>query len=805
MHNASSLIVKIFVFGLIYIVPSWGAGKSSNVSRDILYCAPPLPPNGGSSSNIVSLNNTRGLNYIVLYACNAPQPSNKTCAPGSSTSVFSCGLILSPNATSFVNITLATGTLTAVTVQYHSSNPFSYHAIKSTPPLSILWPPPGNRGFINVPYPSPDSILCDVDDDCPRGVKCNTLLSQPQCASFIPSPLPSPPPPAPIPSPSQSPRASTCNLTSVDWVQSNLGVLSSQHEGDAFITMVMSSTVIGEFSFLCKASKGKCPFNTAILNGTGQLSSRDNTFSLVPSSPSGLPTITGYINSTFTCSALTLVGGLPSPLSWSFYGSNPQPHNFNLDVSVSTFLGSGIKNLVATGVAILQSQPSSFKSVIAVAGNGQAEFPGLAPKLLLGASSASNGTIVLISTDILSNSKSSVSVIAYFKVGDRIDHIRSNAGGDVAIAGSFGVAKLASLLSAAKVAWNDQLVDIQPGSCGVCCTSSGSSSNTTCRVDIGDDGIVVASYASYAIDGSGWLWGSYNLDGSRLLQRTAEAATLTDVFVNSKEKLFGVTYFYNSNTGKEPMVMPRIVSYSYTTTVPNLAWELFPWSASVYRSPGPCDGNVADGRILAIRVARDGSLLLGGRSDGGDSPWFCGLRNSNRTVPFVSFDEYTSGYNMGAQAIANIIRADPTTGESIEGQIILTRLPEAPFKGNTLITTALQSDNQGNLFLLQNSACCIPNMLNLTVSGNALAGYGDGATLQILSSDFKTRRHWTHFTKASSTSGGSEPIDIDVREETVAVMMNANAAMVEVNPLTGTTDNAGGAPTAYLVLLSTLA
>ena len=170
MHNASSLIVKIFVFGLI--VPGYLA--SSHVSRDILYCAPPWPP--GSSSNSVSLNNTRGLNYIILYACNAPQPSNETCAPGSSTSVFSCGLILSPNATSFVNITLATGTLTAVTVQYHSSNPFSYHAIKSTPPLSILWPPPGDRGFVDVPYPSPDSILCDVDDDCPRGVKCNTLL-----------------------------------------------------------------------------------------------------------------------------------------------------------------------------------------------------------------------------------------------------------------------------------------------------------------------------------------------------------------------------------------------------------------------------------------------------------------------------------------------------------------------------------------------------------------------------------------------------------------------------------------------------
>jgi hypothetical protein len=776
--------------------------RSSSSSRDILPCAPPLPPNGGSSTDVVSLNNTGGLNYISLYACSSSQPSNATCSPGSSdANVLPCGLLLSPNATSYVNITLSSGKLTAVTIQWHSSNPFSYHAIKSTPALTILWPPPGNRGFVIVPYPSSDSILCDVDDDCPRGVKCNTLSPQPQCASFIPSPLPSPPPPVPVPSPSPGPRASTCNLTSPDWVQSNLGI-SSRHEGDAFITMIMSSTVSGEFSFLCKASKGKCPFNTALLNGTGQLSSHDDTFSLVPSFPSGLPTITGYINSTFTCSALTLVGGLTAPLSWTFYGSSQQPHNFNLDVALSTFLGSGSKNFVATGVAILQSQPSSSSSVIALAGNGQAEFSGLSPKLLLGASPSSNGTIVLISADALSSTGSKPKVIAYYKVGERIDHIRSNAQGDVAVAGSFGIAKIGGLLSTAKIEWNDLLTNTQPGTCGICCSYNGNT-NTTCRVDIGEDGVVAASYASFAIDNSGWLWGAYSLDGTRFFQKTAEAATLTDVFVNSKEKLFGATYFYNSNTGKEPMVMPRIVSYSYSTVDPDLAWELFPWSASVYRSPGPCDGNVADGRILAIRVARDGSLLLGGRSDGGDSPWFCGTRNSTRTVPFVSFDQWTSGYNMGAQAIANIIRADPVTGESIEGQIILTRLPEAPFKGNTLITAALQSDNQGNLYLLQNSACCIPNMLNLTVNNNTLGGYGDGATLQILSSDFKTRRHWTHFTSAASKSGGSSPIDIDIREETVAAVMQSNAEMVEINALPGTTDNVGGAPTAYFVLLST--
>jgi hypothetical protein len=770
-------------------------------ARDILPCAPPLPPNGGSSSNIISLNNTGGLNYISLYACSSIQPTNETCNPDASSAVLSCGLYLNPNATSYINITLSSGKLTAVTVQWHSSNPFSYHAIKSSPPLSILWPPPGDRGFIIIPYPSKDAILCDVDEDCPRGIKCNTALTQPQCATYIPSPLPSPPPPNPVPSPSPGPRASICNLTSQDWVQSNLGEIGYQHEGDAFITMIMSSTISGQFSFLCKASKGKCPYNSPLLNGTGLLSKTDNTFTLTPTYPSGLLPITGYVNNTYTCSALTLVGNLPEPLSWSFYGSNPEPHNFNLDISVSTFLGIGDKNFVATGIAILQSQPSSSVSIIAISGNGQSTFGvSLTPTLLLGASINSNGTIVLIKADILSTSPSKPTVVAIYKVGDRIDHIRSNSISEVAIAGSFGIAKVENLLDAGKISWNDNLVNIQPGSCGICCTEG--STNITCRVDIGDDGVIAASFASFAIDNSGWLWGVYDVKGERILQKTTPAALLTDVFVNSEQKLVGSSIEYNSNTGKEPMVMPRVITFSYTTpSNPSLAWELFPWSASVYRSPGPCDGNVADGRILAVRVARDGNFLIAGRSDGGDSPWFCGTRNSSRQVPFISFDQYTSGYNMASQAIANIIRADPATGESIEGEIILTRLPEAPFKGNTLLTQALQSDTQGNIFLLQNAACCIPNMLNLTVNNQPLSGYGDGATLQVLSSDFKTRRHWTHFTSATSKSGGSTPIDIDIRGQTVAAIMQANAEMIEVNPLTGTSNSVGGAPTGYLILL----
>jgi hypothetical protein len=129
------------------------------------------------------------------------------------------------------------------------------------------------------------------------------------------------------------------------------------------------------------------------------------------------------------------------------------------------------------------------------------------------------------------------------------------------------------------------------------------------------------------------------------------------------------------------------------------AFQSFPWSASVYRSPGPCDGDVADGRILALRAGRDGTLLYAGRSDGGDSPFQCGLRNPARTTPLAQIDGYTNTANMQAQAVTNFMRVDAGTGEVVVGQIQVARLPTSG--GNTLLTVGAQSDQEGNVYLLQ--------------------------------------------------------------------------------------------------------
>ena len=280
------------------------------------------------------------------------------------------------------------------------------------------------------------------------------------------------------------------------------------------------------------------------------------------------------------------------------------------------------------------------------------------------------------------------------------------------------------------------------------------------------------------------------------------AASLTATFVDAGRRRFGVSYIYNSNTGREPMVMPRVDVFSYAGAgPPAVNLSLLAWSATVYRSPGPCDGHVADGRIEDLRLARDGTLLLAGRSDGGDTPFACGLRDSNRTIPFVAYDAYTEGANMQAQAITNLLKVDASTGEAAVGQIQLVRLPSS--RGNTLVTRALHGDAGGYVYELQQAGFSLP-AVNLSINGAPLAGLGDATTL-LVASPTLVRRHWTHFVRAGAAmadSGG--PVDVDVRGGVAALLLSSSADLFQANALPGTAANVNGTAVAYLVVMPTL-
>ena len=632
--------------------------------------------------------------------------------------------------------------------------------------------------------------------------------------------------------PSPGPPARTCNLTGtyLQFCPTCRGLLRSAFRPQAYIN-ITSAGAGGAFAFSCRSDQqvGFCPLNAHALNGSGQLASTGNAFTLHALNGSQPFTITGVVNSTFSCSTLTLLsysagssalGSAPVPIAWPVvWEATPPttPPALDLPVAGATFLGtSASAQLVATGVAIVAAPPfgsggsggggGGSSALIAVAGNGAANPGALTPILLLGAGAGANGSVLLLRAPQPSARGSGLLPAALLKLGDRVDHIRANARGDVAVAGSFGIAVLTGLGSGAPpaVLWHDSLGDVEQGTCGVCCSGA-----FTCRVDLGDDGVVVAAYAVQSAEG--WLWGAYTASGARFLQRAQPAAQLTSVLINAATRQLGVAWIYVSNTGREPMIMPRLamLRYAAAAAAPALPvvgedWTALPWDARVYRQPGPCNGNVADGRVEDARFGRSGRLLFSGRSDGGNSPFYCGLRNVSRITPMGVIDDYTTPYDMQSQGITNMLQLDAGSGEVIVGQVQLVRVgPHGG--GNTLLTLAAQTDEAGVLYQLQAAAFCLPNMGNLTVNGIPTAAPADASALLVLDSAMRQRLHWTDFAAAGSGGGGGFPVDLDVRGSVVALALNAKGGMVTDGALPGTGgSSATGAPVAYVVLLPTV-
>lgn len=760
---------------------------ASAAARHYVVCAPPgLPPAAQNASLTVAAQSNTS---VAPFLCTSSAAGD--CALGAP-AMHACGFLLGGGATSYVTVA---ADVPGVVFAWMATQPFSWHALASAAPVRVALP------ASDVSLGAPGTLYCDSSADCPSGVAC--VAASGACAALVPSPSASPAPPARVPSPTAGPAAALCNLTGT-WLQSSLS--PTDHSADATIDIVSGPHGAG-FTFACKKGRGTCPGGLPALNGTGALSATDNSLVLTPAPGSGVGTIGGVINNTLPCGgsgsqpagvALLTGTGAAGAVEWARKPTPPTPA-LDTTVSVATFLGapgasgSSAGQFVSTGIAFLRAG-----AALVAAGNGGATFGSLTPVVLFGASPDANGTLVVLSVSAAGGGFTPTGVV---KLGARVDHVRANARGDVAVAGSFGVAVLTGLAGpgAPTVAWHDDLARVEPGPCGVCCSSPAA----TCRVDIGDDGVVAVDYRVQSAEG--WLWGAYDAAGAPLAQQAIEGADITAVVVDDARQQVMVATFRDDNTGREPMVMPRVEAFSYARAAQLAqAWVDFPWSAREYRSPGPCDGNVADGRVLALRLGRDDTLLLAGRSDGGDSPYFCGMRNSSRITPFAQIDAFTDGYNMAAQAVSNFMRVDPATGEAIVGQLQLARLPSSG-KGNSLFTLAAQSDEAGHVYLLQAAGCCIADMANLTVNGQPTAANVDATVLLVLDSSLSRRHTWTHFVAAGSSGGGGMPVDVDVRGGLVALAMTTAAEMVTVRPLPGTgAAAAGGAPVGFIVVLPTL-
>ena len=512
------------------------------------------------------------------------------------------------------------------------------------------------------------------------------------------------------------------------------------------------------------------------------------------------------VNNTITCDLITITypstTGKGKAAHWQRI-QNHKPPPFDMKLLTGTYLGDGgTEVFLPVSIELLEVEGrSTTDTLLVVGGNGQFSF-GLTPTTTLGATSESNGSIALLTL------KASGLLVpaGIIKVGGRVDQVSVRSGGLIAVVGDFGAALLQlstaaadweHTQTAATVVWHDAMELVQRGSCGLCCDGL-----NRCRISMSKGSTGKATLGSTTVVGIPVAGSSaivtYSGTGVRLGERiTKPGHFITDVeIIDSPEQpeTVAYTFFYNANTGREPMVMPGLSATSFDFKTAR--YDLWAWSAHEYRSPGPCDGNVADSRAERIMFVDDQvGVLLIGRSDGGNGVYQCQTRNVTQKTAIVGYDSYTESFNMQAQAISYMGRLKPTTGQVIIGSYNLVRLPSNT-RGNTLTTVDAGADAAGNIYFAQTAACCIENMANLTINGEQLQQTGDSAALQVVSKDFGTRKLWHHFSRPGSANHtGSQAIGVAVGKSMTVFAATTSQLMALANPFPGTRAPAGSSTT----------
>ena len=157
---------------------------------------------------------------------------------------------------------------------------------------------------------------------------------------------------------------------------------------------------------------------------------------------------------------------------------------------------------------------------------------------------------------------SSISTVNYYQIQSLL----------FLIIGSFGVSviDLSTLRKSneAKLVWLDTLIDIETGTTcdngyDTCCYSN----NKFCVTDIGSDDTVSLGIVSADTKSGDYTFTTYDPKGERLTNATTHNKQgFTSTAISSKSKAAFHTVFYDSSTGKEPIVMPGLTVTNYRNT-----------------------------------------------------------------------------------------------------------------------------------------------------------------------------------------------------------------------------------------------
>lgn len=353
------------------------------------------------------------------------------------------------------------------------------------------------------------------------------------------------------------------------------------------------------------------------------------------------------------------------------------------DVTAASYLGGTAADDAVRGTVI-----QSDGTVVLAVNLSDAAPGGLTPTLLNGATAASPGALVRLSSD-------GVTVLSVTRLADRVLDLSTDASDNLYVAMfDQGFAKLnpaADTVLYVKTTTDLGFANVQ-------------------RIDAGPTGYV-AALGGGSLDSGSSLGGSidiYDAAGT-LAGEFTTGRWVNDVTID--EASGTVIYLGYRNATDSASGLPVQISYyegrGYNGTIKYTGYD---WSgdASSPRYINAPTNNMADTRGYRAEVGDDGLLYMAFESAGGNFIFRYDPFDINTPVTRAGGDSWNSAFNLTSPHITVFGRFDPATGAYMTGNEMLTRLSSGA--GNTMRveTGNIGADDQGRFYFGGTSAWGLP-------------------------------------------------------------------------------------------------
>ena len=357
---------------------------------------------------------------------------------------------------------------------------------------------------------------------------------------------------------------------------------------------------------------------------------------------------------------------------------------------------------------------------------------------------AGDGVVLRLSPD-------GTQILSVTRLGGPVTEVAVAPGGEIAVAGGFGVALLNADASAAL--WTTELAD-------------------TRRVAVGSDGTIAALHGKdvAVFDLSGAPLGSFPVAGT----------SINDVAVDGASASVFVTGYRQSDMGACQQYKSTFIrSHAYDGAA---KWTNYDWNGDEVDDTEDC----ADSTGFGVAVGRDGKLYYTAKSDGGNTVHRKLPRDLTADAQNVANDPYNTPYGLkGANAVGYYARFDPATGEHLGGQFLVSRKANgdedpAAAEANAAPPDQISALADGTMVIVGSSAYLLADHDKKSIDGVKVGAYtAYEPYVLIVAPDFSQRLAWTAFT--ATGPGGSR--GVAVGPDSAAILFAQSGDSLAKGPL----------------------